>query len=481
MSPARCRSESPNRIGMRRIFLFRSFRVKVTLLLILVLCFSGAVSNFLIYRYSMKSQFNQLREKLMIIAQAVSMSLDTETLLRIPLSKEGENSPEYKAVGKKLLQIKEVAPSLAYIYVLKKTRNDGILQFVIDVHPGAYKTAVAPAYPGEHYYGYSYPELMKGFAGPSADKIMVTDKWGVFLSGYAPIRDKEGNAIAILGIDMSADDVYQSQKEVRRRIIYLFLAVLALSLFLGMLISARVAAPIKKLVQGTRYISSGDLQYRVSVGGSDEIAELADSFNSMASNLYKARQSLVGYFYRVVQSLVRVLEARDPYTKGHSDRVAGYSQKIAREMGLPEEKIELLKEAALLHDIGKLGVQEMVLNKKAAITDEDREIIRKHPAIGEEILRPVSPDKEMLAVVRGHHERYDGKGYPDRLSGDNIDALAVIVAAADSYDAMTSNRPYRKNLNKEEAMEQLKSNSGCQFNPKVVEAFLKVLEREGVC
>jgi len=171
-----------------------------------------------------------------------------------------------------------------------------------------------------------------------------------------------------------------------------------------------------------------------------------------------------------------VMEARDPYTKGHSDRVADYSVKIASKLGLPEDKMVLLKEAALLHDIGKLGVQEMVLNKTGALSDEDRQIIRKHPAIGEDILKPVSDDKDLLAIVRGHHERYDGKGYPDALAGDKIDMLVAIVSAADSYDAMTSHRAYRVNLSKDEAVKQLQIGSGSQFNPQVVDAFIKVLK-----
>ncbi|MCX5686463.1 MAG: HD-GYP domain-containing protein [Candidatus Omnitrophica bacterium] len=196
----------------------------------------------------------------------------------------------------------------------------------------------------------------------------------------------------------------------------------------------------------------------------------------MASNLHKAREKLVDYFYRAIQTLVRVLESRDAYTKGHSDRVAKYAEKIAVEMGLAAQKVELVKEAALLHDIGKLGVQEMILKKKSELSEEDRQTIRKHPLIGEELLKPVSLNKEMIAVVKEHHERYDGKGYPDGLAGDKIDILAAIVSAADSYDAMTSHREYRKNLDKDEAIEQLRKNSGLQFNPRVVEAFVRVLE-----
>ncbi len=206
------------------------------------------------------------------------------------------------------------------------------------------------------------------------------------------------------------------------------------------------------------------------------MSELADSFNKMTVKLSDARKELFNYFYRVAQTLVRVLEAKDQYTKGHSDRVADYAEKLAIEMGLPKNRAELLKEAALLHDIGKMGVETVILRKDGKLTAEEGDIIHKHPAIGEDILKPVSLDKDILAVIRGHHERYDGKGYPDRLKGDDINIMAAIVSVADSYDAMTSHRPYMKNMTKSEAIAQLKQNSGTQFNPKVVDAFIKILE-----
>jgi HD-GYP domain-containing protein (c-di-GMP phosphodiesterase class II) len=463
--------------AMKKIMpLFRSFRWKVTFILVILMFFSGAVSNFLVYEYSARNQLQQLREKLMVIAGAVTLTVDADDILRIPLDKEGVKSPQYNALESELLKIKRIAPSLAYVYILRKSQKKGVLRFVIDLHPGQYKEKRPTAYPGDAYDASRFPELLESFNGPSADKKLVTDEWGVFLSGYAPIRDSEGKAVAVLGIDMSADDVYNLQREVRIRSMLVLALGIILSLMLGMSISARVTAPIKKLVDGTRHISSGDLRYQVNVGGGDEISELASSFNHMAESLYKARKKLVGFFYRAVQSLVRVLEARDPYTKGHSDRVTDFSVRIAHELKLPKEKIEILKEGSLLHDIGKLGVQEMILNKKSGLSEDERKAISKHPAIGEDILKPVSHDKELLTIVRGHHERYDGKGYPDGLSGNDINILASIVAAADSYDAMTSQRAYRKDLTKYEAIEQLAKNSGTQFNPAVVDAFIRVLK-----
>ena len=253
---------------------------------------------------------------------------------------------------------------------------------------------------------------------------------------------------------------------------------LILSLGLGFLLSNRVTKPIKKLVEGTLRIAQGNLQHQVKVSSHDEIGKLAQSFNKMAQSLYESRRKLHDYFYRIMQSLVRILEARDRYTKGHSERVAGYVERIALKLGYPEERLELLKEVAVLHDIGKLGVPESILNKKGKLTNDEWEVVRKHPLIGEDILRPVLLNEEMLVIIRGHHERFDGKGYPDRLSGENINLFAQIISVADAYDAMTSTRAYRPSLSKQKAMEELANNKGTQFDPKVVDAFLKVLEDE---
>lgn len=461
------------------ILSFRSFRTKLTLILILAMFFSGALSNFIIYEYSLNSQLDQLRNNLMMLAQTAALLIDADKVLKIPLKEEGEQTEEYKGVAEKLLQIKKAAPALAYIYVLARTEKEGIFKFMIDIKSGSARAEKAAAYPGDEYDGSRFPALLEALNGPSADKEPVTDEWGVFLSAYAPIRDKTGNAMAILGVDMEASDIAFLQREVRKRAVFVLMLGILFAITAGMLVSGRVTDPIKKLVEGTRHISKGDLGYRVKLRGADEITELAGAFNRMAMSLSEARKELLGYFYRVVQSFVQILEAKDPYTKGHSDRVAKYAEAIAKKMGIAKDRLELLREAALLHDIGKLGIQDEILNKKTGLTDKERTAIEKHPAIGEEILKPVSLDDDMLAVVKEHHERYDGKGYPNLMSGKDINILAAIVAVADSFDAMTSDRAYSKALGKEEAMERLRKDSGIQFNPKVVEAFLQVLGETG--
>lgn len=460
-----------------RFNIFGSFRFQVAVAMVLMTAFVLGVSSFLISEYSLKNQFEQLRGRLATMAQLVALTVDAGTIAQIPLNKGGIDTAPYKATETALLKIRKVVPSISYIYILKKTDKKEILQFIIDLpFAAAGQNGPPPAYPGKAYDASRFSEMIEGFSRPMSDDELMKDEWGVFLSGYAPIRDQHGNTVAVLGLDMAARDIYVLQGEVRKRAGLLLVFGIVVSLILGTIISGRVAKPLGELVKGIRHIASGDMEYKVRVRGAAEIAELGWSFNQMAKRLAAAKRTLLGYFYRVVQALIRALEAKDAYTKGHSDRVAEYSEKIGAAMGLASEKLEILKEAALLHDIGKLGVQEIILNKKAMLTPEERKDIEKHPVIGAQILESVSPDKEILAVVRGHHEHYDGSGYPDGLKGENIGILASIVSVADSYDAMTSHRAYRTNLSEEEALDQLRKNSGTQFSPDIVAAFIKALK-----
>ncbi|OGX17662.1 MAG: hypothetical protein A2Y01_05525, partial [Omnitrophica WOR_2 bacterium GWC2_44_8] len=296
------------------------------MVIIVSLLFAGAMSNFLIYRYTLRLQFNDLRNKLMIIAQTASLMVDADTLMRIPLNREGMETPEYKAIAEKLEQIKRVNPPIKYAYTLTKTEEEGIWQFIVDIAPYIEKIKGngVTSYPGDKYKAWRFPEMLKAYNGASADKKLERDEWGVTLSGYAPIRDKDGKAVAVLGVDVTADTVYRIEQAVRTRSALVLLLGIMVSFVLGMFISGRITKPIHKLVEGTRHIAEGDLQYEVKVKSSNEIGELAKSFNQMAKSLFESKKKLLDFFYCTVQSFVRILEAKDTYTRGHSERVAEY-------------------------------------------------------------------------------------------------------------------------------------------------------------
>lgn len=458
----------------------RSFQLKVTLAIIAAMLFVVALSNFLIYKFTLDAQLNGLREKLKVIAQTAALAIDAETLLAVPLNKGGMDSAAYKTIAGQLERIKNANPPIRYIYTMARTEKDSILQFVVDPEPVTEELREdgITSFPGDRYRAGRFPEMLKAFEGATADKELTEDEWGLLLSGYAPIRDKNGATVAILGVDITAPEVYGIQRAVHKEAIFVLVLGLILSVVLGMLLSGSITNPIEKLVEATRHISQGDLKHRVVVKRKDEIGELADCFNTMAESLRDYSNRVHDYFYDVIQSLVRIVEARDHYTRGHSERVAEFAEKIALKMEFSPEEVEIIKETALLHDIGKLGIHESILNKKEKLTDEEWEEIRRHPLIGEDILKPVSLHPQMLAIVRGHHERYDGKGYPDRLADGQIDFFAQIMAVADAYDAMTSHRAYRSSLSKEEAIAELVRNKGTQFNPKIVNIFISILNQE---
>ncbi len=176
--------------------------------------------------------------------------------------------------------------------------------------------------------------------------------------------------------------------------------------------------------------------------------------------------------FETIMALSEALDAKDSYTAGHSRRVMQYSARIAWRMGMGEAEFGQLKKSALLHDLGKIGVPDAILRKRDKLSEEEFEVIRAHPGIGADILRAVESFRPLVPAVYHHHERFDGKGYPDGIRGDAIPIQARIIAVADSFDAMTSNRAYRSAFPAEAALREIERNKGTQFDPLVADAFV---------
>ena len=190
----------------------------------------------------------------------------------------------------------------------------------------------------------------------------------------------------------------------------------------------------------------------------------------------KRRKDIELLSVEIIQTLATAIDAKDVYTKGHSSRVADYAATLAENLGWSDKRIEELRYKALLHDVGKIGVPDRILNKNGRLTDEEFEIIKSHTTTGSEILKGVSNLSDMFLVARHHHERYDGKGYPDGLLGDDIPVEARVVGIADAYDAMSSDRVYRKALPKEVIRQELIKGRGTQFDPHMLDVFLNLFD-----
>lgn len=216
-------------------------------------------------------------------------------------------------------------------------------------------------------------------------------------------------------------------------------------------------------------------------GFTEQDLELMNTLASQAAiSLENARlyEAVQGAYFNTIRTLVNALEAKDKYTQGHSERVTRYSTVIAEEMGVERQQIELLQHAAALHDIGKLTVDLQILHKTGSLTPEELKIIQAHPLVGEKIIEPLTFLSEVRTRIQQHHEWFNGRGYPHKVGGEGLHLEARILAVADAFDAMTSQRPYRPAMTKEAALTELKRCAGSQFDPQVVEAFVRVADRE---
>ena len=204
---------------------------------------------------------------------------------------------------------------------------------------------------------------------------------------------------------------------------------------------------------------------------------LAEKASSLIENL-ALYENIYENLFSTLYAFVEAIEARDPYTKQHSTRVSSYAISIARALGYSQGEIDGLTVAGNLHDIGKIGIPDHILLKPNKLTDEEYEFIKKHPVIGSNIVKHLYMWTDEQKIIRHHHERWDGQGYPDQLSGEDIPILSRILAVADVYDAMTSDRSYRKKLKDDAVVKMIKENKGTQFDPKIVDVFLK-LHKQG--
>lgn len=637
--------------------------VKIYLVCISLSLFFLVVGNAVIYHSASRSLRHEVRAKIESVAATAAVQIDPELHKKVRTSKD-ESGPTYRTLKTALIGIRKANPDIRYVYTMRMTGKKGVLEFVVD----AEQDPKLISHVGDTFDLSDAPDMEKGFYGPASDNKINTDRWGTWLSGYAPIRDARGKTEAIIGLDMSAKQLAAEESELRNSVIRNLFFTAILALIFSFIITKVLIRPIRVFTAAARKIRSGDLDFRVELVSSPEITEFVDAFNGMIDGLKwtnrdiltglcnhgtfhdelaveisraerfdrsmslmlididrfkdlndtfghaigdsivkqvadvllstvrkvdvparyagdefaiilpetdvaagagmaeRIRSAIETYEFRAVnldvvssnnppagseqtvnvtvtigissypnhhhtreglimaadislcrakllgrncvyqygatgggkclldphdlynmlhepdsaaiRSLAAAVEAKDRYTHGHSERVTDYALRLAEALGMDASALDALKVAGLLHDLGKIGVPDAILNKKNWLTSEEREIVQSHPQVGGNILRRAPQLDRVIPAVVSHHERWDGSGYPNGLTGEQIPLSGRILAIADSFDAMTSDRPYRKAMPFDAAISEIASNAGRQFDPNLVEIFIRTMSND---
>jgi HD-GYP domain-containing protein (c-di-GMP phosphodiesterase class II) len=350
----------------------------------------------------------------------------------------------------------------------------------------------------------AHPDARVAFAEQPMTDLKVVQDWlenGAQLqSALAPFTtERNGKPVEMLGsyataeLDRSAllgviaiqDEAAAlgSVRDMRRQTAYISLFSALLALLAGFYFARKLTQPVQELAAGAQRIAAGDFSQRITVPKHTELGELGDSFNQMTDqveryirDLQRSANENRELFIGTVKALAAAIDGKDPYTRGHSERVSRFSLAIAQGLGLPIDEIEKIRISALLHDVGKIGIDDNVLKKPSALTDEEFEIMKTHPQKGFKIMSQVPAMREFLPGMYMHHEMIDGKGYPQGLKGDEIPLMARVVSVADAFDAMTTERPYQSAMKFDDALRRIKTLTGSRYDPDVVAAFIAACE-----
>ena len=292
---------------------------------------------------------------------------------------------------------------------------------------------------------------------------------------FIPVTDDSGWGVVV---QTDKGKAYRTAIRLRNESLRTVAIVAALAAVLGTLFAGEISRPVQKLAEGARRLAGGDYATRVSVPSKNEVGILADAFNQMGEEIQKAIEEIrrraeenEELFMGSIRMLANAIDEKDPYTRGHSERVAYYSACVAKHLGMNADEVGRVHLSGIIHDVGKIGIEDKILRKAAALTDEEYEIMKQHPTKGEHILDAVPLLKEKAGDGLMHHENVDGSGYPRGLKGDAIPLFGRIVSVADAFDAMTTDRPYSKAMSYEAGIARLKFLAGKKFDAGCVDAF----------
>jgi HD-GYP domain-containing protein (c-di-GMP phosphodiesterase class II) len=369
---------------------------------------------------------------------------------------------------------------------MQEVNRGGLTPYVVDSQ-GRLVAGASPEYAtGQEM---SKIEIVKNFVDSGGKaQLAATKEFNItdgrhtigMLGTYSPVMALDWAVV----VQKPQAEAYRGVFEMQRTARMLALLAAVLSMGLSIYVARKITNPLEVLTESSRAIARGDFSQRVHLRSRTEIGELAETFNVMSEELEQFVEDLKraadenrALFMGSIQMLAGAVDEKDPYTKGHSDRVTRYSVLIAKEMNMPESFIEILRISALLHDVGKIGIEDRILKKPGALTPEEFEIMKTHTTKGANILRPVKQLREMLPGIELHHEALDGRGYPYALKGDQIPMLARIIAVADTFDAVTTNRPYQTAHDPLDALRIINSLINKRLDPQCVAALNAVFDR----
>ncbi len=290
-----------------------------------------------------------------------------------------------------------------------------------------------------------------------------------------PWEVRDNTDIGLIGVALPKSFYVSPNRITRLQIILLVGTAFFLVILMGVNLARIITQPLISLVHASSQVSHGDLQVKVEPKSNDEVAVLTEAFNTMVSSLQSSRSALLHAYDSTLEGWSKALELRDKETEGHTLRVTKMTVDIARAMGINNEDLIHIQRGALLHDIGKMGIPDQILLKPGKLTGGEWEVMRKHPEYAYEMLWPIEYLRPSLDIPYYHHEHWDGTGYPKGLKGEEIPIAARIFAAVDVWDALLSDRPYKKAMSRLAAIAEIKSESGSHFDPQVVEFLLQYL------
>jgi HD-GYP domain-containing protein (c-di-GMP phosphodiesterase class II) len=303
---------------------------------------------------------------------------------------------------------------------------------------------------------------------------------GAVLASIAPVGQPDWGVL----VERDRDLAFASVDLMIRDTVIWSAISLACALLLGILFARRLSDPIARLAHSTHAISEGDYGATVEVGGTAEIAELSASFNRMSASIrtafdqvQRAARENRELFLASIRALAEAIDAKDPYTRGHSERVAAYAATIASEMALPPSEVERIRLSALLHDVGKIGVDDRIIRKPTALSEGEFQLMKTHPIKGAAIMSAIPQLADVIPGMKYHHEKWSGGGYPEGLKGEEIPLQARIVTVADTFDAMTTTRPYQQAMENDYVVERIRQFAGIRYDPVVVEAFVRAYRK----